>query len=365
MEMVNKMRSLVRSSRGALIGSLYASIILLLVVLVPVVPKYVATGVFFVPFTYSYLEPIQYVVPGVVGLLFAGVIGLLFYLLRIKHSFFVAGLGLAIGYVLFSWLKLITDFSVYVQATLFLLIGFALLVSLILATKRLKIPTAVSIAVFLILIVSSVYAAQFIETKIEAQRAPLARQAYEDAQQQKFVTARQTVNFSVYYPTYNSAELPASEPLLNGYSQEYARHTNPHVTFKLGQARVTQAALLKGQEKLMDFTRNCDILHVSQIMDSRPEVTQVEIDNSLENLSRCKIVHRTPTGTDVYYLALGEGALFYIQEKGTNMVIQFDGSGREKYSDVLVSEINKIIDSLQPIANEKLQRGNETRADHY
>ena len=364
MKMFNKSRSFLISSRSALVGSLVAALLLVAVVLIPAIGQSIIAGFLFVPFATFLLSAAPYVLQGVVAVMFGGVVAALFYLLRIKNSLFVSGVGLSLGYVLFSWLNKAVDIPVHLKATALLLMALIIFWVLMWIGKRLTLKTFVSAAIFVGLLGSCVYIAQVIQEPIERKKAEVAHRAYLDGKNQEFEATKQALNFTVYYPTYNSAELPASELKLNGYSQERRAYTNPpHVTFKLGKAMVTQAALVKNQEKLMDFTRNCDFTRVSHVMDSRTEVSQREIEDSLENLSRCNVIHETPAGTKVFYREGGQWTTFYLQSGTTNIVIQFDDVNVGKYDDALLPEVKKIIDSLQPVSVDKLQRGKEGLAD--
>lgn len=363
--MLNKVRSFLRSNTKAHVGSLIASIILITVVLIPAIGRSVITGFLYVPHVSFLLTHAPYVIQGVVAVMFGGVVAILFYLLRIKNSLLISGVGLSLGYVLLFCVNQAFGVSVYLKAVVFLSIALFFFYGLIEAGKRLRINTFISAVVFIVLLGSCMYVAQVIEKPIEQGKAKLAHQAYLDAQNQEFESAKHAVDFIVYYPTYNSVKLPASELKLNGYSQDRNARTNPHVTFKLGRAMVTQSALLKNQEKLMDFTRNCDIVRLSQTMDSSSEVSQRQIEDSLENLSRCKIVHQTPTGKNVFFRESGQWTTFYLQNEGTNIVIEFDDINTNKYTDALLPEVNKIIDSLQPVSIDKLQRGGEMLTGRY
>lgn len=356
--MFNKLRSFLVLNRNALVGSLVASLLLVVVVLIPTIGQSIIAGFMFVPFAVSLLSATPYVLQGLVAVMFGGVVAALLYLLRIKNSLLVAGVGLSLGYVLFSWLNKVVDVPVHQKALAFLLVALVIFCGSIWIGKWLTLKTFVSAAIFISLLGSCAYLAQVIEKPIERKKAELAHQVYLDGKNQEFEAAKQALNFTVYYPTHNSAVLPVSDLKLNGYSQERRAYTNPpHVTFELGKARVTQAALVKNQEKLMDFTRNCDFMRVSHAMDSRTEVTQREIEDSLENLSRCNIIHETPAGTKVFYREAGQWTTFYLQNNNTNIVIKFDDINAGKYSDSLLPEIKKIIDSLQPVSLDKLQRG--------
>lgn len=364
--MFNKSRSFLVSSRSALVGSLVASLLLVAVVLIPAIGQSIVAGFLFVPFATFLLSAAPYVLQGVVAVMFGGAVAALFYLLRIKNSLLVSGVGLSLSYVLFSWLNKAVDASVQLKAVVFLFMTLVIFWGLVWIGKRLTLKTFVSAAVFIGLLGSCVYLAQVVQEPIERKRAEAAHQVYLDGKNQAFEAAKQALNFTVYYPTYNSTELPASDLKLNGYSQERPAYTNPpHVTFKLGKARVTQAALVKNQEKLMDFTRNCDFTRVSHVMDSRTAVTQGEIEDSLENLSRCNVIHQTPTGTKVFYREGGQFTTFYLQNDNTNIVIKFDDVNAQKYSEALLPEVKKIIDSLQPVSLDKPQRGREGLADPY
>lgn len=363
--MFSKVRPFLVSSKRTLVGSLAASLILVAVVLIPVIGQSIIAGFMYVPFAVSLLSSAPYILQGIVAVMFGGVVAMFFYLLRIKSSLLISGVGLSLGYVLFSWLNRAVDAPIYLKAGVFLSVALVIFYGLIQIGKRLNLKTFVSVVVFIALLGSCVYVAQIVERPIEREKAELAHQTYLNGKNQEFETAKQELNFTVYYPTYNSAELPASGLKLNGYSQAQKAYTNPHVTFKLGKARVTQAALLKNQEKLMDFTRNCDIMRVSQTMDSSSEVNQQQIEDSLENLSRCKVVHQTPAGNKVLMRKGGQWTTFYLQNDNTNIVIQFDDINSGKYDEALLPEINKIIDSLQPVSVDELQRGNERLADRY
>ena len=363
--MFNKMQVFIKPNKGLLIGSVVASSVLTVLVLVPMISELIATGLVLFPSVGRLLFSVPHVLPGIVAVLFASVIALLFYLLRVKHSLFVSGVGLSIGYVIFSWVNQISNNSVYLKAIILFIAAFALFYSLAQIGRRIKMHTVASVVLFVVLVVSSVYVTRYIERVVVQINAPALRQAYMDAQNKEFETTKQTIGFKVYYPTYSSTTLPASAPKLNGYSQDQKERTSPHVTYKIGLARVTQSALLKNQDKLMDFRRNCDIRSLSSAMGSVTEISQQTIDRSLQNLSRCKIIHHTSADKDVFYYENGQWSTFYLQNDGTNLLIEFDDINGGKYTDVMLPEVKKVIDSLEPISLNKLQRGNEMLADRY
>jgi hypothetical protein len=361
--MINKLRSLLLTNRNWLISILVASIGLTLIVLVPSIGQSVAVGLLVIPLAGALLYSISFnILVGLVAVLFGSAVALVFYLLRIKHSLFVSSIGLALGYVFFSWLNQVVDLPVYLKALIFFVAACTLFYGLMRVGERLKIKRPISFVLFFVLLGSCVYAAQLVERVVIR---PEAIQAYVAKENQEFETAKQSINFTIYYPTYSSAELPASDPKLNGYSQDQKKYTNPHVTFKLGGALVTQTGLLKDQDKIMDFTRNCDIMRLAQAMGSSSEVSQRLIDRSLENLSRCKVIHQTSTGKSVLFRENGQWTTFYLQDENTNIVIEFDDINSSKYTEALLPEIKKTIDSLRPITLEKVQRGKKMLADRY
>lgn len=363
--MFNSLRSIIKSHRPYLIGSIVAALILALVVLVPIIGTSVTAGLFLTPGLGGLLYAVPPVLLGFTALLFASFVTIVFYLLRIRHSALIAGVSLPVGYILLTTLNKILNIPLYQKAILFGVIAFMLVYGLMLASKKLRINTVVSVILFIVFVGTSVYSAQLIEQTISKRQAPAAQMAYQAKKNQEFETARQGLRLTAYYPSYISTEFPVSEPELNGYSQESYSHINPHVTYTLGGAQVTQAALVKNQDKLMDFTRNCDIINVASSMISESEVSQGVINKSLDNLSRCKVIHQTPAGTNVYAIGRKDFMTFYLQIDKTNIVIKFSGSRAHKYSNTLLPQLNKVIDSLQPITSDKLQRGDERRASTY
>jgi hypothetical protein len=363
--MFSRLHDFMKANGGSLIGGLTGSLLLVIVVLYPRITELVAVGLALTPYVYQLVESVPYLLQGAVAMLLATAVMLLFYLLRTKHSLLVSGVGLSLGYVLLSWLDRILNLSVYEKAAIYFFGVFVLFYGLMQINRSLKLHSAISSVIFIIMILSSVYVVQIIDQAFDKREAAVFRQAAEAAQDREFEAVREGISYPVYYPTYSSEILPASVSTLNGYSAAHKKYTNPHIAFTIGGAQVTQAGLLKNQEKVMDFTRNCDISLVARRMDRRVEITQTEVDASLKNLSRCKVVHQTPAGADVYFRSLGQGAIFYLQQNGTNIVIEFNGSRKGKYSDTLLPEIKKVIDSMQPIANDKLQRGDMVRANKY
>lgn len=366
--MLNRIRSHIASRKAVLLGSAIASIVLVTVVVIPAIGQSIVAGFMYVPFLAILLSssPLYlYILQGLVALMFGSVVAMIFYLLRIKSSVFVSGVGLSFGYVVFTLLDHTFETSTFLKSIGFLLVSLIIFYCLIQVGKHLKINTFMACAVFVASLGVCSYAAQVVVRPIEREKAKSSHQVYLDAQNQEFETVKKTLKFTVYYPTYSSSELSATQPKLNGYSQNQKRHTNPHVTYNIGKARVTQTALLKDQEKLVDFTRNCDITRLSNEMDSSSVVRQQNIEDSLENLSRCNVIHQTPAGNKVLFRGLGQWTTFYLQKDKTNIVIRFDDINAGKYSEAFLPEVIKIIDSLQPVSINRLQRGNEMLADRY
>ena len=187
---------------------------------------------------------------------------------------------------------------------------------------------------------------------------PVETKQVESKEASVFANAVNSLGFTPYHPTYESSLYPATPPVLNGYGG--SPYSNRTVDFKLGKVWVRQGALLTGQDKVMNFVNNCDIHTIWSTMDTHTSVPQRDVDRSLDNFKKCKVVHETPLGNKVYLQSIGKSAYFYIKIGTTNLVIVFDESYRNEYDPSKLPELTKVIDSLEPLDVSRIQKGNET-----
>lgn len=353
--MLNKIRNYISSRRNQLIGSFIASIIVTSLLLFSGIELSIGYGSAYVPILGKFIWQFSYLL---VPVLFSIVIMLSLYLLRLRNPVLSSGFGVAITGVLLTWLNLVVKVDLGLKYGLFLLIAFLVFYMSIKAFQVLKFKSIYSIIISVIIIVGSVYLGIIIE------RAAV-RNEFESTQNKDYETAKKKINFKIYYPTYTSASLPATPPKLNDYKPQVPENdTTSHITFKLGNAKIVQTPLLKNQNGLMDFKRNCDILSLASTMRSKTEVKQIAVDKSLENLSRCKIVHTTPAGKDVYIRELGRGVLLYVQIEGTNITIEAEDHFKQKFDRTILPELYKLIDSFEPISTDKIERGRIIGSDY-
>lgn len=156
MKMIDRIRAFTASYRSQAIGCLIASVVLTWLALNPAVGWAVMLGVLFIPSVGASLYAAPYLLLGVVNVLFGAIIMLAFYLLRIKNSLLVSGVGLSLAYVVLSALNLMLSLPFYLKAALFFLVSCALFGFLMWSTARIKINTVASAVIFVVLLGFSV-----------------------------------------------------------------------------------------------------------------------------------------------------------------------------------------------------------------
>lgn len=358
----SKLISIARVNQRLLSGSLIATIIVTLLTIFPEIRDSMSLGFLVVfPFGFIWIFFI-YVAYTMLALMLGLIIGISFYLLRIKNSLFIAGVGSPVSFLAASLINELTGLGGYIKALLVFSVVYILFYTLMYITSRHKIGTVAAGMLFLILVSAYPYGVLYIERIADIGYVKTQNSEFRDKQNRIFEEGKKNVDFTVYYPAHQSTKLPASVPKLNGYSQTL-KHVDLHVTYTIGRARVMESGLIKDQEKLMDFNRNCDITRLGSIMD-RGEVTTYDIDKSLENLQRCNIIHTAKDGEKVYIRESGQFTAFYLKKGTTNILIRFDDINTEEYNDAILPEVKRIIDSLKPYETNKLQKGSASIANY-
>lgn len=353
--MARSLVSYVQMNRRYIIGSLIAGLLITVIAVVPGISHSVSFSLLYIPFLGTLAFGLSYVTNGVILGVLGVIIAATFYLLRINRFIVSSVVGLAFSFIGIMLYAGLVGGGLAVQVAVGVLMSTVLFFVAIKMSAKLRINTAVSVIVAIIFIVLGSYGAELVNSFITIR----STSDNEKSREQAFETARRQLDFSVYYPAYQSSILPASVPELNGYDSPIKSIlVNPHITYTLGTAQVTESAMLKNQEKIMDFTYNCDIATLARVMQSEPEVSSYKITQSLDNPQHCVTAQTLPTGENIYFSQRGQWTYFYVKLGTTNIVIEFDNIKPDQYDDTRKQEVLKIINSLQIISLNKIQRGN-------
>ncbi len=285
---------------------------------------------------------------GVVGGLALVAVTLLYWIVGVRNFVLAFALGLSINYVVISWLMVVFDVPLLAEAAAGLMLSYVVFFVAAWLVSKPRIHSVLAVVVSVLLVGVSFYAGSYITSRTITQKVD----AEEDAQ---FAKVIKELNFTVYYPSYASALLPADPAKLNGYDKDLGDVQN--VTFLLGRARVKQGALLSGQDKLLNFKDNCNMFVLWSAMDTDSSIDDFNIKHSLEYPTACNLVETTPSGKKVYFDDSDEQRqYFYVRVGNTNFMIEFEEIDRP-YDPALKSEYLKVIDSLQSMDKAKLQKG--------
>ncbi len=285
--------------------------------------------------------------PWIVAFALCGAIAIIYWLMGVRNAFMASSLGFSISYFLISLFVALVNIPIFGCIVIGSLAAYLLFIGTCWIGSKITLHKVILGLVGIVLLVLSLYFTPSVTVSIRIQRDTAS-------QQNMFKQAVNSMNFTPYYPTYSSAAFAASSPQLKGYrSDEYQ---NEIVIFQLGNAEVTQSKILSGQEKVMNFTTNCDIVAIKTSMRWGTSIMQHDIDRSLESPQRCTPL-QTPNGNKVYFKVNGQWTNFYTNINQTNVIIEFDDINGKKFEPGTQDELLKVIDSLQPLDKQKLKDG--------
>lgn len=290
------------------------------------------------------------IAPWVVAVLFWAMISIVYWLAGVRNSVLAAALGLSVSIFLTSLLRVIVQQGWLVEIFGGVLAAYLLFAVSAWLASKLRVSHVLAGIIGAIVVGLSIYFTPLVVSHI-------AYQKMESRNENEFQRATQSLKFTPFYPTYKSSIYPASPAKLNGYRNE--AYTNETVTFLLGRAQVKQSALLEGQDKVMDFTKNCSFYRIWFDMENGTSIKERDIQSSLDNPQKCNLLQTTPSGKKVYFYSNGQWTGFYVKLDRTNFIIEFDDVNGRKYDVGHQDELLKIIDSLQPLDKTKLENGNE------
>lgn len=345
------MKNFLLRHKNVLLACLFAAILFGIYHFYPVLNQAVAWGLIW---TIGWLIPpasmgFMFIAPWIVAGLLCAAAAIIYWLMGLRNSIVAATAGFSISYFAISLLSSLLNLPSFSQIIAGSLLAYTIFIGAYWLVSRLKFHKRMSLALGVVLLALALYITPLVTAPIDSARAQAKMES----------TLKQGIgnmNFTPYYPTYSSPVVPASPPELQDYESDYYR--NETVTFLLGKVKVKQSTLLSGQEKVMDFTRNCDILTISSAMSWGTAIKRSDIEQSLENPKRCNLVHTTPSGKKVYSQSIGKTPKwFYVQLNQTNLIIEFGDTKDTQFNPDHQDELFKVIDSFEILDKQKLQDG--------
>lgn len=177
---------------------------------------------------------------------------------------------------------------------------------------------------------------------------------YQNKTEERLQEARIQLNFDAYVPQYVPDGMKLTPPELFGIN---SRINRLYVEYSISGIEVKQAAKLNDQDLLMNFTNNCDIRTLWSAMTDQDGVTSRDVERSRSNLSKCVLIATTENGRKIYFQQGGQWTRFYTELGNTNVIFEFDEGNRTDYEESFLPEIVKIINSLEPVAKDKIEYG--------
>jgi hypothetical protein len=222
------------------------------------------------------------------------------------------------------------------------------------AFQKIK-PAKLAWTISLVLIVLSVFYQPPIVQ--QANHTQVTDTQYANQTNDQFAAAVKDLDFQPYYPDYIPPGLTATKPGLFGY-----RHTgydNIYVGYRVGKVEIRQSAKLTNQDKVMNFTTNCDVSIVWFAMAAGQSVSDFNLKQSLDNLTKCKVIGKTDAGQNIYKKGADDlqYAFYFMNAGGTNVVIQYDQEVKPRYDATFEQQIIKLLNSMKPLDKSKLIKG--------
>ncbi|HEX6416434.1 MAG TPA: hypothetical protein VFZ62_02815 [Candidatus Saccharimonadales bacterium] len=265
-----------------------------------------------------------------------------------KNAHLVGLVGFAFGFLLMSLLMASIDLSPEQEVALGLVLAFAWFLALGQLMYRVKVSDKLAVIIGVVALITSVFATPLLIHPIQAAKIT-------NEENRVFQKAVSALDFSVYYPTFQSKEYPVSSPMLYGY--DGSKYTKTSLTFTLGKAKVKQQKVLQNQHEVMNFSDHCDILELWSIFTDTDSLQQRDIDSSKERQMPCQMIHKTPDGKEVYFYDRAGLVFFYIRTESTNIIIRFDDDARYRYDPGSLPEMLRVIDSLELLDKSKIEKG--------
>lgn len=292
-----------------------------------------------------YVASLAFVIP---TLLTAGIIGFILQSFRISKPFQIAITGVALSTIAYSALRVYIDNQAASRMTL-AVCSILIFIGVYFAFQKI---TKLSLAwiISIVLLLMSAYYQPQIAHKVDNEK-------FTNETNSQFKSAVGTLNFTPYYPDYIPDGLTASKPELFGY-----RHTgydNIYVGYTIGTLEIQESAPLTNQDQVMNYTTNCDASAIWFAMTSGPTVRDFELNRSLDNLSRCKVLGKTAEGWSVYgeESANEQYRFYFLDANGTNIVMQYEPKRKPTYSESFEQDIIKIFNSMKPYNKSLLTKG--------
>jgi len=164
------------------------------------------------------------------------------------------------------------------------------------------------------------------------------------------------LEFTPYYPSYSPSGLALTPPKLTGYHS--VLDDNVNVEYSAGRLEFKLAKALVNQDKVFNGATNCDISTIWFAMGSKSIIPQAKIDQSLDNLSICRVLGKTDSGYDVYAKTnKSQFAFYYMRVGDTIIVMDYDNLPKPGYGADIESEIFKIYNSMKRLDTSRITAG--------